>query len=92
MPFCGATVSVPPRPVPPIKASVTGLVAVVTMFPPPSSTATCIAGEIVAPVSAFDGCCRNAKVTGVGLPPPDALMVKRLLVAGVRPELVADNV
>ena len=47
----------------------------------------------MAPVNAFEGCCRNASITGVGLPPPPgALIVKLLLVAEVRPELVADSV
>ena len=51
MPFCGLTVSVPARPVPPARASVTGSAAVGTGLPSLSSTTTVIAGEIVACVS-----------------------------------------
>ena len=43
-PFRGVAVRVPPRPVPPTRASVTGLVAVVTTVPLLSSTNTWIAG------------------------------------------------
>ncbi len=39
-PFCGVTVSVPPRPVPPARASVIGLLALVSGFPFASSTTT----------------------------------------------------
>jgi hypothetical protein len=55
-PFCGVAVNVPARPVPPTRASVTGLVAEVTGFPLLSSTATVTAGEMVAPVEALVGC------------------------------------
>jgi hypothetical protein len=95
MPFCGVAVNVPPRPVPPPRASVTGLVAVVTVFPLLSCTATVTAGVIVAPVVALVGCCTNANFVatgGGGVPPPAVLMVKALLVTGVSPALVADNV
>jgi hypothetical protein len=63
-PFWGVTVSVPPRPVPPTRASVTGFVAVVTTVPLLSSTDTWTAGVIVAPVNAFEGCCKKASFAG----------------------------
>ena len=91
-PFCGVAVSVPPRPVPPTRASVTGLVAEVTGFPLLSSTATVTAGEMVAPVNALVGCCTKASFAGgkgVLLP---AEMLKPALVAGVRFGLVAESV
>ena len=47
-PFCGVAVNAPARPVPPTRASVTGLVAVVTTVPLLSSTDTWTAGVIVA--------------------------------------------
>ena len=56
MPFCGVTVSVPARPVPPVRETVTGLVAEVTVFPLASSTVTWTAGVMVACVNAFVGC------------------------------------
>jgi hypothetical protein len=55
-PFWGVTVRVPPSPVPLVSASVTGLVAVVTVFPLLSSIATWTAGEMAAWVDAFEGC------------------------------------
>src|SRR5580658_610605 len=93
-PFCGVAVSVPPRPVPPPRVSVTGLVAVVTVFPLISSTTTVTAGVMVDPAEAFEGCCENASCVGVEVPPPPpaVVMVKLLLVAEVRPALVADRV
>ena len=74
-PFCGVTVSVPARPVPLVRASVTGLVAAVTVLPLLSSIATVTAGAIVTPAVALEGCCRNASLAATGVPPPDALMV-----------------
>jgi hypothetical protein len=91
-PFCGAAVKVPARPVPPTRASVTGLVAEVTGFPLLSSTATVTAGEMVAPVKALVGCCTKASFAGdrgVLLP---AAMLKPALVAEVRLGLVAESV
>ncbi len=93
MPFCGVTVSVPVRPVPVVRATVTGLVAVVTVFPLLSWTTTVTAGVMVAPVAAFEGCCENASFAGGGgVPPPGALMVKLLLFAATRFGLVAVSV
>jgi hypothetical protein len=93
MPFCGVAVSVPVRPVPVASATVTGLVAVVTVFPLLSSTTTVTAGEIVAPVVALEGCCENASFAGGGgVPPPGALMVKPALIADVRFGLAAESV
>jgi hypothetical protein len=91
-PFCGVAVNVPPRPVPPTRASVIGLVAEVTGFPLLSSTATVTAGEMVAPVKALVGCCTKASFAGGrgGLLP--AVMLKPALVAGVRLGLVAESV
>jgi hypothetical protein len=65
MPFWGTTVNVPARPVVlPERLSLTGFVADETRFPLTSSTATVTAGEIVAWVSAFVGCCRKASCVG----------------------------
>ncbi len=58
MPFCGTTVSVPVRPVPPTRAIVIGLVAVGSTLPEASSTATRTEGEIDVPATAFVGCCK----------------------------------
>jgi hypothetical protein len=91
-PFCGVAVNVPARPEPPTRASVTGLVAEVTGFPLLSSTATVTAGEMVAPVKVVVGCCTKASFAGgrgVLLP---AVMLKPVLVAGVRLGLVAESV
>src|ERR1700761_6454477 len=90
-PFCGVAVNVPVRPVPPLSARVTGLVAVVTVLPLLSCSTTVTAGLMVAPADAFDGCCTNASFAAVGggVPPPAALMVKLLLVAAVSPVLLA---
>jgi hypothetical protein len=55
-PFWGMAVSVPARPVPPARESVTGFVAEVTVFPLASSTVTWTPGVIVAFVNAFVGC------------------------------------
>jgi hypothetical protein len=84
MPFSGLAVSVPARPLPPIRAIVTGLVAAGTIFPLVSSTTTWTAGEIVAPVRAADGCCKNANFVGKGAVPVGALMVKLMLVVEAR--------
>ena len=65
-PFVGTAVSVPERPVPPTRASVIGLVAVVTGLPLLSSTATWTAGEVVLPTGALVGCCTNASIVAVG--------------------------
>src|SRR5580700_11887239 len=93
MPFCGVAVSVPVRPVPEVRESVTGLVAVVTVFPLLSCTATVTAGVMVAPVEAFEGCCENASFAGGGgVPPPAALRVKLALIAEVRFGLDAASV
>src|ERR1700679_4348524 len=95
MPFCGVAVSVPVRPVPVVRASVTGLAAVVTVLPLLSCTATVTAGVMVAPVEALEGCCKNANLVAVGgggVPPPAALIVKPALVAGVSPAVVAARV
>jgi hypothetical protein len=93
MPFCGVAVSVPVRPVPVVRATVTGLVADGTGFPLLSSTTTVTAGAIVAPVTAFEGCCKNASFTGVvGVPLPAALILKGELIAGGRLGLVATKV
>jgi hypothetical protein len=89
MPFCGVAVNVPAKPVPPPRASVTGLVAAVTVLPLLSSIATVIAGAIVAPAVASEGCCKNASLAATGAPPPGALMVKPVLTAGTRLVLVA---
>jgi hypothetical protein len=93
-PFCGVTVSVPPRPVPPARVRLIGLVAVGTALPFASSTTTCTAGARVAPVIALEGCCRKASLTGEegGFPPPGALTLKGVLVAGRRFELAAVSV
>jgi hypothetical protein len=40
------------------------LVALVTAFPLASSTTTWTAGEIVAPVNAFEGCCKKTSFAG----------------------------
>src|ERR1700722_9869978 len=93
MPFFGTAVSVPVSPVPVARATVTGLVAVVTVFPLPSSTTTVTAGVMVAPVAALEGCCENASFAGGGgVPPPGALMVKLVLIADERFGLVAESV
>jgi hypothetical protein len=63
-PFCGVSVNVPARPVPPTRASVTGFVAVVITLPLPSSTDTWTAGVIIAPVDPFEGCCKKASFAG----------------------------
>jgi hypothetical protein len=63
-PFCGVTVSVPARPVPLVRATVTGLVALVKALPLASSTATWTAGEIATPANAFEGCCTKASFAG----------------------------
>jgi len=52
IPFCAVAVSVPPRPVPAVSASVITFVALATRFPSASSISTWTAGEIVAPVNA----------------------------------------
>ena len=64
MPFCGVAVSVPPKPLPPARARVIGLVAADTTLPLTSSTATWTAGEIVAPARALEGCCTKASFDG----------------------------
>ncbi len=94
MPFCGVTVSTPVRPVPPPRVRLTGLVAVSTALPFASSTTTETAGEMIVPVSALEGCCRNANFSGDegGFPPPGALMAKGVLVAGWRFVLLAMSV
>ena len=93
MPFFGMTLNVPARPVPPTRVSVTGLTAVVTVFPLLSSTTTVTAGAIVAPVDAFVGGCRKASLTGGGgALPPNAVMTKLALIAEVRLGLVAVSV
>jgi hypothetical protein len=93
MPFWGVAVSVPLRPVPVVRATVTGLVADGTGFPLLSSTTTVTAGAMLAPVTAFVGCCMNASFAGVvGVPLPAALMLKGELIAGGRLGLVATNV
>lgn len=66
------------------------MVALVTGFPLPSSTTTVTAGAIVAFVNAFEGCCRNAKVTGALL--TDGVMTNGALTAGARLGLVANRV
>jgi hypothetical protein len=66
MPLCGLTVSVPARPLPPARARVTGSLALTTVFPLASSTATLTAGEIVAFATEFEGCSTKASFTGVG--------------------------
>src|ERR1700748_3079636 len=93
-PFCGVAVNVPVRPVPPLSARVTGLVAVVTVLPLLSCTTTVTAGVMVAPADAFEGCCMNANFVAVGggVPPPPALILKLLLVAPVSPVLLAARV
>jgi hypothetical protein len=92
-PFCGVAVNVPARPVPPTRASVTGLVAEVTGFPLLSSTATVTAGEMVALVKALVGCCTKASFAGGrGALLPAAVMLKPALVSGVRFGLVAESV
>jgi hypothetical protein len=91
-PFCGVAVNVPARPVPPTRASVTGLVAEVTGFPLLSSTATVTAGEMVAPVAALVGCCTKASFAGGRGALLPAVMLKPALVAGVRLGLVAKSV
>jgi hypothetical protein len=63
-PFLGVAVSVPVRPLPPVRARVTGFVADVRVFPLLSWTATVTAGEMVAPVKAFEGCCTKASFAG----------------------------
>src|SRR6266576_235742 len=87
-PFTAATVLVPAR-IPlaglvPI-ATVILLVAVVTVLPCASSTATCTAGVFIAPAAALLGC--TVKTSFAAAP---ALMLNALLVAPVRP--VADAV
>ena len=91
-PFCGVAVKVPARPVPPTRATVTGLVAEVTGFPFLSSTATVTAGEMVAPVKAVVGCCTKASFAGGRGVLAPAVMLKPTLVAGVRLVLVAESV
>src|SRR5580704_3427145 len=92
-PFCGLTVSVPPKPVPPAREMVIGLAAVVTTFPLESCTSTWTAGEMVAPVCAFDGCWMKAScAAGRPLPLLGLVMVKLALVAGCRPGLAACRV
>src|SRR5258708_40373664 len=66
MPFTGTTVSVPARPLPPIKASVTGLAAGGKGLPLLSSTATWTAGDMVAPTCTVVGCCTNANIDAWG--------------------------
>src|SRR5438034_1104418 len=85
-----ATVGVPAR-VPlaglvPI-ASVMLVVAVVTVLPWASWTATCTAGVIAAPAAALLGC--TVKTTFAAAP---TLMLNALLVALVRPVAAAVNV
>ena len=93
MPFSGLAVNVPSRPLPPIRARVTGLAAAVTTFPLLSSTTTWTAGEIVAPAKALEGCCRNANFAGKGAAPPaGGLMVKLMLVVEARAGLLATSV
>ena len=54
----------PVRPLPLVRARVTGFVADVRVFPLLSWTATVTAGEMVAPVKAFEGCCKKASFAG----------------------------
>ena len=63
-PFLGVAVSVPVRPLPLVRARVTGFVADATVFPLLSWTATVTAGDMVAPVKAFEGCCKKASFAG----------------------------
>src|SRR5437763_16932757 len=89
-PLTAATVVVPAR-VPlaglvPI-ASVMLVVAVVTVLPWASWTATCIAGVIAAPAAAVLGC--TVKTSFAAAP---ALMLNALLAAPVRPLPEADSV
>jgi hypothetical protein len=92
-PFKGVAVSVPVKLAPPEMARVTGLVAEVTAFPFLSSTTIETAGEIVAWVEAFVGCCRKASFAGsAGVVLPGALTVKIALIAGDRLGLVANSV
>src|SRR5271154_4403836 len=88
-PFCGVAVSVPERPEPVVSETVTAFTALVTGLPLLSSTTTVTAGAIMAPVDALDGCCEKANLAGTEA---SALMVKPLLVAEVRPVLVAERV
>jgi len=62
-PFLGVAVSVPVRPLPLVRARVTGFVADV-VFPLLSWTATVTAGDMVAPVKALEGCCTKASFAG----------------------------
>src|SRR5437773_7602443 len=89
-PLTAATVVVPAR-VPfaglvPI-ASVMVVVAVVTVLPWASWTATCTAGVIAAPAAALLGC--TVKTTFAAAPTP---MLNALLVALRRPAAAAVNV
>ena len=59
-PFRAVICSVPPSAELPVRLICTKLVAVGSMFPAASSTATVTAGVIGAPVNAFEGCCKNA--------------------------------
>ena len=68
----------------------TGFVELVTGFPVPSSTTTVTAGAIVDFVKAFDGCWRNASLTGALLTP--GVMTNGALTAGGRLGLVANSV
>jgi hypothetical protein len=67
-PFTAFTVFVPER-VPPDglvwMAMVIAFVAVETIFPNESSTVTCTAGAIEAPVVTLEGCTVNASFAGV---------------------------
>src|SRR3989441_928117 len=86
-PLTAATVVVPER-VPlaglvPI-ASVMLVVAVVTMLPWASWTATCTAGVIAAPAAALLGCTVKASFAAA-----PTLMLNTLLVAPVRPVAAA---
>ena len=85
-PFDGVTASVPPRPVPLTRVRATGFDAFGTGFPLASSTVTVMAGDIAAPVNAFEGCCENASLAATGV------MEKLALVAEPRPVLVATSV
>ena len=62
-PFLGVAVSVPARPLPLVRARVTGFVADVRVFPLLSWMAT-VTAEMVAPVKAFEGCCTKASFAG----------------------------
>jgi hypothetical protein len=64
IPFCGVAVRIPASPLPVVRATMTGFEELITGFPLLSSTTTVIAGVMVAPVNALEGCREKASFAG----------------------------